>query len=260
MRKVCHLLLLVLALGGAVYAQSVVPFTIDLQRLTGDAPLDRTVFHIQLAYCPAGDLPRVMQGSTPISLSDTSQDIAAPTNGSISGTLWPNDVITCGHTMDGTRYLVSITRDGATLWGPAQFHITGSGTYDFDTAEQDVNYTAPLPLAVQGYGAYLPTTDSTAKTPGNCGGWDSAGRIVDIGPCSGSGTPWTRHTPTETPNGSNEVFHFAGQAGSNVRFELFWNGLSMSEADDYTISISGGQTTVTCVRPPAAGDKIYAYY
>jgi hypothetical protein len=90
------------------------------------------------------------------------------------------------------------------------------------------------------------------------------GALIITGGCTGcgggSGGGFVRYYPTSAPNGSTTVFTFTGQAGGNTTFQLFWNGLLMNEVDDYSISISLGTTTVTCIRPPSTGDKLIAYF
>jgi hypothetical protein len=113
------------------------------------------------------------------------------------------------------------------VWGPAQFHVTGSSSYAFDSQPQDISYTPP---ALFGSG-----NNASASKP-------------------------TRFYPEETPDGSTEVFHFDGVASAGANFQFFWNGLTMNEVDDYTISITGSQTIVTCVRPPRSGDKLFAFF
>lgn len=89
------------------------------------------------------------------------------------------------------------------------------------------------------------------------------GNLTLNGTCTGCGTSsagFSRYYPNESPDGSNEVFHFPATASSSVKFQLAWNGLLMNETDDYTIMIGGGQTTITCVRPPKTGDHLIAYF
>lgn len=76
----------------------------------------------------------------------------------------------------------------------------------------------------------------------------------------GGGGSATRYYPNEVPNSSIQVFHFPAQAASNVNFQLFWSGLYQNEITDYTISLGGGQTTVTMVLTPQTGDALVAYF
>lgn len=85
--------------------------------------------------------------------------------------------------------------------------------------------------------------DVSAAGPGGGGGGGSA----------------TRYYPNEVPNSSTTIFHFPAQASSNVKFQLFWNGLYMNETSDYTISLGGGVTTITTVQTPQTGDALVAY-
>lgn len=74
------------------------------------------------------------------------------------------------------------------------------------------------------------------------------------------GNVFSRYYPGQSPNGVLTTFTFAGTAGSNLEFELFWNGLLQDEGPDYSITIGGGVTTVTMTLPPQTGDKLIAYF
>ena len=86
---------------------------------------------------------------------------------------------------------------------------------------------------------------------------------LTVASCTGCGTSsagYVRYYPTTPPNGTLTSFTFMGQASSNTKFQLTWNGLMMNEGDDYTISIGSGTTTVTLIRPPGATEHIIAYF
>jgi hypothetical protein len=168
----------IFALGGSLCsAQSSVPFTANLSRLTDGLPLDRTVFHLELADCGTGNIPRVI-GSASHILAETSQDIAIDVSGDVAGNLWPNDLISCGNVDDVTRYLVSVMRDQKRIWGPAQFHVSAAAlaaesksSFAFDAESQDITYTPPAFLSPFGDGVKVVTTNLTTDPTGTCPIW-----------------------------------------------------------------------------------------
>jgi len=169
----------------------------------------------------------------------TSPVCVAVVNG-VSGTLsLPNPANT---TPANILYRITANDTSRTVYTCRGAQLSGA-SFNFDTfACQNAPYPAPGGV-VQG-----PLTVN-----GN----------INVQSCTGCGTSsagYTKFLPNETPDGSNEVFHFPSQAASDIKFQLFWNGLVMNEIDDYTITIGGGQTTVTCVRPPKTGDKLFAYF
>jgi hypothetical protein len=151
-RKLLRLLLFALLLVCAVQllAQTQIPVTGHISA-AGANPSNPTLYQVQMQmiYCGA-NVPRVFGIGT---ISASTATYNADSTGLITGTIWPNDVITCGGVMGGTRYNVSFLTNGSRV-GPTQcFQVLSTvGTFNFDTAQPCV--TVPPPPPPPGFGDY----------------------------------------------------------------------------------------------------------
>lgn len=169
----------------------------------------------------------------------TSAVCVSVTNG-VSGTLSvPNPQNT---TPANILYRITANDASRNVYTCRGAQLSGS-SFNFDTfACQNAPYPAP--------GAIL-TGPITVNGP------------ITVSSCTGCGTSsagYTRYYPTDAPNGTLTVFTFMGQASSDTKFQLMWNGLLMNEGDDYTVTIGSGTTTVTLIRPPGSSEHIIAYF
>lgn len=109
----------------------------------GPNPSNPTIYQVQftLAYCGA-NVPRIFGTGT---IAASTATYTADSTGLIAGTIWPNDVITCGGVMGNTRYNVSFVTNGSRV-GPTQcFDVIGAGPFNLDTAQPCVIVPPPIP-------------------------------------------------------------------------------------------------------------------
>lgn len=138
------LLCLLLLLCVTCYAQVNPPAPVTVVGHTGDAGGSVTsglVLHAQLANCGSNQ-PRVFGY---FGIVKQSVDLLAdPTTGIVAGTLWPNDVISCGNVTGSTEYLVSFIVDNVPQ-GPAQCFVVQSSQnpFNFDTAQTCTTISPP---------------------------------------------------------------------------------------------------------------------
>lgn len=114
----------------------------------GPNPSTPTVYQVQftLAYCGA-NVPRIFGTGT---IAASTATYTADSTGLIAGTIWGNDVITCGGVAGGTRYNVSFVTNGVRV-GPTQcFQVIGAGPFNLDTAQPCVTVPPPPPPPGQG--------------------------------------------------------------------------------------------------------------
>jgi hypothetical protein len=149
-RKLLRYLGIALLLGSAVQlalAQSQIAVTGHIAA-AGPNPSNPTIYQAQftLAYCGA-NVPRVFGTGT---IAASTATYTADATGLVTGTIWGNDVITCGGVMGGTRYNVSFITNGSRV-GPVQcFQVIGAGPFNLDTAQPCVTVPPPPPPPGQG--------------------------------------------------------------------------------------------------------------
>jgi hypothetical protein len=144
--------LLVLLVCGfqAALAQSQIPITGHFGGV-GPNPTNPTVYTVQmqLAYCGA-NIPRVFGTGSFVA---TTANYTADSSGLITGSIWPNDLLTCGGVAGGTRYNVSYLVNGSKVGPVVCFQVLSSiGTFNLDTAVPCA--VVPPPPPPPGFGSY----------------------------------------------------------------------------------------------------------
>lgn len=126
-------LLFVLAVSAQLaLAQSQIPIIGHFGGV-GPDPSNPTIYQVQLqlAYC-GGNIPRVFGVQSTIA---TTASYTADSTGLVSGMIWPNDVITCGQTLGGTRYNVSYLVNNSKVGPTVCYQVLSTvGTFNLDAA------------------------------------------------------------------------------------------------------------------------------
>lgn len=140
--RLCPIVFL-LACATQLLAQSQIPVTGHISA-AGNNPSNPTLYQVQfqMAYCGA-NVPRVFGIGT---IAASTASFTADSNGLVTGSIWPNDVITCGGVAGNTRYNISYVTNGSRV-GPMQcFQIVSTmGTFNLDTAQPCVIVPPPTP-------------------------------------------------------------------------------------------------------------------
>jgi hypothetical protein len=136
---ICWLLFFAAALS----AQSKIPVTGHVGAVGAD-PTSPTSYQAQfsLAYC-GGNVAKVFGQRT---ITAQIATFTADSTGLLTGSIWPNDVITCGGVVNGTRYNVSWLVNGVRV-GPVQCYqvLSSIGTFNLDTAIPCAVVPPPVP-------------------------------------------------------------------------------------------------------------------
>jgi hypothetical protein len=110
----------------------------------GPDPENPSIYQVQfaLAYC-GGNIPMVQGYGT---IPSTTATYTADSTGLVSGSIWANDLITCGATTGGTRYNVTYLLNGQRA-GPVICYnvLSTQGTFNFDQAVQCPQVPPPTP-------------------------------------------------------------------------------------------------------------------
>jgi hypothetical protein len=130
--RLAGLLLVLIASAQLALAQSKIPLIGHFGGV-GPNPGNPTTYQVKfdLAYC-GSNIPRIFGVLTP---SATTATYTADSTGLISSTIWPNDDITCGSTIGGTRYNVTYLVNGSAI-GPVTCYqvLSTVGTFNLDAA------------------------------------------------------------------------------------------------------------------------------
>lgn len=135
--------LLLLPLLAVSQVPTTVGITAQLGDISGAAATSGTAIQVKLAGC-GGNQPRI---TGYFGIVQTQMNFYPnPTTGMVTGTLWPNDVITCGTTTGSTQYLFTFIVNNVPQ-GPALCYQINSGQnpFNLNTATPCNVFSVPPP-------------------------------------------------------------------------------------------------------------------